>query len=1086
LLLSRYSQQTDVVFGATVSGRPPTIVGVQSMVGLFINTVPVRVQILPETELLGLLKDLQAQQVESEQFSYCSLVEIQGVSDVNRGTSLFESIVVFENYPVDSAVVEDDSSLTLDNFQAIEHTSYPLTIIVAVAAEQLWMKVSYDAGRFEHQTIRRMLGHFITMLSAIVANPQQKISQLPLLTASEQQQLLVEWNRTQVDYACDQCIHELFEEQVARTPDAVALVYENQQLTYGELNSRANQLAHYLRSLGVGADVLVGLCVERSVSMIVGLLGILKAGGAYVPLDPEYPTERLRFLLEDAQVRVVLTQQHLVEKLQNHQARVVYLDTHWETIANNSDSNPLKDATSKNLAYVIYTSGSTGLPKGVLVNHNHVTRLFAATQSWYNFNSQDVWTLFHSYAFDFSVWEIWGALLYGGRLVVVPYLVTRSPESFYELLSQESVTILNQTPSAFRLLILAQQSIANVGKLNLRLVIFGGESLEINSLQPWFERHGDQCPELVNMYGITETTVHVTYRPLSKGDLNSTVSVIGRPIGDLQVYLLDEHLQPVPIGVPGQMYVGGAGVTGGYLNRPELTAQRFIPHPFHTSSCGERLYKTGDLARYLPNGELEYLGRMDNQVKIRGFRIELGEIEALLGQHELVQASVVIPREQTTDDQRLVAYVVPHPEQIPTVSELRTFLKEKLPDYMVPSAIVILESLPLTANGKVDRRALSVPSNLTGSDTFVSPRNTVELQLVQIWSQILKVDLVGVKDNFFDKGGHSLLALYLMTQIKQQFGKEIPLAMLFQHPTIEEFASVVQKYTDHSSWSPLVAIQPIGSNPPLFCIPGAGGFPFYLYNLARCLGPDQPFYSFQAQDPNGEFATISKVEDIAAHYIQAMQAVQPQGPYFLGGHSFGGKVVFEMAQQLLRQGQVVALVAILDTTAPIAHGKIHQKPQELDDAQWLINIAKSLQIAFAKDLEMDAQPLLSLDPNEQLKYVLEYFHMLSVLPPDADTTYLKHLLQAYKAHHMVEYVPQQINPVPITLFCSSEFLSDEPIVLPSEFLQDESWGWSQFSSEPVDIQLVPGNHVSMMTQPHVQVLAERLNACMKQRSRLNG
>ncbi|MHC5594454.1 MAG: alpha/beta fold hydrolase, partial [Nostoc sp.] len=543
---------------------------------------------------------------------------------------------------------------------------------------------------------------------------------------------------------------------------------------------------------------------------------------------------------------------------------------------------------------------------------------------------------------------------------------------------------------------------------------------------------------------------------------------------------LDQNLQPVPVGVAGELHIGGAGLARGYLNRKELTEEKFIPNPFDNSkvkSQKSKLYKTGDLARYLPDGNIEYLGRIDNQVKIRGFRIELGEIEAALSQHEDVQASCVIAREDTPGDKRLVAYIVPQPEQTPKVSILRSFLKSKLPEYMVPSAIVILESLPLTPNGKVDRRALPLPFNPSGSDTFVFPRNTVELLLVQIWSKVLKVDNVGVKDNFFDLGGHSLLAPYLMAQIKQEFGKDIPLAILFQHPTIEDLASIVQKDTDASGWSSLVAIQPTGSNPPFFCLPGAGGFPFYLYNLARCLGSDQPFYSFQSQGGDGELSAISQVEDIAAHYIQAMQAVQPQGPYFLAGHSFGGKVVFEMAQQLVSQGEVVALVVILDTTAPFAQAK----EEELDDATWLIQTAKLFQIAFTKDLDMDAEALLSLAPEEQFKYVLDYFKMLDILPPDADITYLKQLLQAFKADGSAEYVPQHIHPIAITLFRASEFYQEEPTVLDkSGILLDLDWGWNAFSSEPVDIQFVPGTHVTMMNQPHVQVLAERLKACIKQ------
>jgi len=802
LLLSRYSQETDVVFGATVSGRPPSMVGIESMVGLFINTLPMRVQVSADTPVLDLLKDLQKQQVESEQYSYSSLIEIQGWSDVPRGTSLFESIVVFENYPIDPALQLQNESFSINNRRAFEQTNYPLTL-VAVLRQQLLVKISYDTSRFDQATISRMLGHFQTLLEGIIANPQQQISQLPLLTEVEKHQLLVEWNDTvetphSTSLQVNQCIHQLFEEQVERTPHAVAVVFENQQLTYCELNCRANQLAHYLQSLGVTPDTLVGLHLERSLELIVTILGILKAGGAYVPLDPDYPSERLGFMVEDAQLSVILTQQKFVETLHEaslppqHQAQVVCLDTDWETITQNSQSNPTNTATSSNLAYIIYTSGSTGKPKGVLVNHSNVVRLFTATDAWYHFNEKDVWTLFHSIAFDFSVWEIWGALLYGGKLVVVPYLVTREPESFYELLCQENVTVLNQTPSAFRQLIQAEQSLTKTNNLKLRWVIFGGEALEINSLKPWFERHGDQKPQLVNMYGITETTVHVTYRPLSLADLDGAASVIGRPIPDLQMYVLDEYLQPAPIGVPGEMYVGGAGVTRGYLNRDELTTERFISNPFIDNPQG-RLYKTGDLARYLANGELEYLGRIDNQVKIRGFRIELGEIEALLTQHPDVWESVVVVREDEPGDKRLVAYAVPQSKSSPTVQQLRQFLEGKLPAYMVPNAFVILESLPLTDNGKVNRRALPQPDLSERTQKYVTPGTPTEEMLAQIWAQVLKVEQVGINDNFFELGGHSLLATQLVSRIRNSFQVELPLRELFNAATVAQLADCIEQ-----------------------------------------------------------------------------------------------------------------------------------------------------------------------------------------------------------------------------------------------------------------------------------------------------
>ena len=820
LLLSRYSQESDVVFGVTVSGRPPSLVGVESMVGLFINTLPMRVQVSAETQVLDLLKDLQAQQIEWEQYSYSSLADIQGWSDIPRGTSLFESILVFESNTLKTGLKSSNKSLELDNIRGFERTNYPLTV-VAVPRQQMLVRISYDTNRFDDGTITRLLGHFQTLLEGIIADPGQRVCQLPLLTKFEKQQLLGDWNNIHENYLQDKCIHQLFEEQVERTPHNVAVVFENNSLTYQQLNTRANQLAHYLQELGVKPDTLVGICVERSLEMIVGILGILKAGGAYVPLDPEYPQERLSFMLEDSQVKVLVTQAKLVESIPEHQAQLICLDTDWEKIAQNITSNPENKSEPENLTYIIYTSGSTGKPKGVLVNHANVVRLFAATDSRYHFNSQDVWTLFHSYAFDFSVWEMWGALLYGGRLVIVPYLVTRSPELFYELLCQEKVTILNQTPTAFRQLIQAEESLKGDispllkevrgdrssptdNDLSLRLIIFGGESLEINSLQPWFDRHGDQFPQLVNMYGITETTVHVTYRPLSMADVNSTASVIGRPLPDLQVYLLDQYLQPVPVGVPGEMYVGGAGVAKGYLNRPELTTERFISSPFEHSN---KLYKTGDLARYWPNGELEYLGRIDNQVKIRGFRIELGEIEALLASHPQIWETVVLVWDDTAGDKRLVAYIVPQPEITIIIDEIRQFLKAKLPDYMVPNAFVILEALPLTTNGKIDRRALP-PPNLDISDKYVAPSTPIEEILVNIWSEVLKVEKVGINDNFFELGGHSLLATQLVAQIRDRLKIELPLRQLFNTATLAELAQGIEQLKQQQSAPIVTAILP--------------------------------------------------------------------------------------------------------------------------------------------------------------------------------------------------------------------------------------------------------------------------------------
>ncbi|MEH1853286.1 MAG: amino acid adenylation domain-containing protein [Nostoc sp.] len=611
-----------------------------------------------------------------------------------------------------------------------------------------------------------------------------------ILKESEKK-LLDECNHAQNDYFQQACIHHLFEAQVELTPEAVAVVFEEQQLTYRELNIKANQLAQYLQNLGVGPDVLVGICVERSLEMIVGLLGILKAGGAYAPLDPNYPVDRLAFILEDAQVSVLLTQKHLLNNLPQNHTQVLCLDSEREILSQYSSENPESSVISENLAYIIYTSGSTGKPKGVLINHSNIVRLFKATEHWYHFNQQDVWTLFHSFAFDFSVWEIWGALIYGGRLVVVPYLVSRSPEAFYELLCKEKVTVLNQTPSAFQQLIHTEQTITDSGNLTLRWVIFGGEALEIQSLKPWFTRHGYESPRLVNMYGITETTVHVTYRPITEDDLSPGAgSVIGCPIPDLQLYLLDEHKQLVTVGVPGEMYVGGAGLARGYLNRPDLTAKAFIANPL-SNNPQARLYKTGDLARYLPNGDIEYLGRIDHQVKIRGFRIELGEIEREIAQHPEVRETVVLARQEETGEKQLVAYVVPHQNSSYTSNQLRSFLEQRLPSHMLPSAFVLLESMPLTVNGKLDRQKLPAPSRERPQleQAYISPQTDLELLLAGILSDLLKIDRIGIDDNFFDLGGTSISILQVAVRVQKELGIQLPTVKLFQYSTIASLAN---------------------------------------------------------------------------------------------------------------------------------------------------------------------------------------------------------------------------------------------------------------------------------------------------------
>ena len=1072
VLISRYTGQPDIIVGSPIANRnSPQI---EQLMGFFANTLALRGNLSNNpsfAEFLAQVRQTTLSAYAHQDLPFEMLVEkLQPERDLSRNP-LVQVMFSLQNAPQSSG-----------NLSGLNIQNMPLSIGVRArfdlevnywevpgGLEGVWC---YKTDLLEAATITRLAQHFQTLLQAIVANPQTRISELPLLSPAQRHQLLVEWNDTQTDYCHDKCIHQLFEEQVERNPDAVAVVFKDEQLTYYELNYRANQLAHYLRSLGVGADELVGICLERSINMIVGLLGILKAGRAYVPLDPEYPQERLSFMLRDAQISVLLTQQSFVNKLPNHTAQVVCLDSDAHLIEECSQDNAITYVQSTNLAYVMYTSGSTGQPKGVEVVHRGVNRLLFGANYVY-LDATQTFLQLAPISFDASTFEIWGALVHGAKFVLFPATIPTS-QNLRQEIDKHGITILWLTAALFNSII-DDDSQALSG---IKQLLIGGEALSISHVRKALEHL--PFTQIINGYGPTESTTFTCCYPIPRQiDANRESIPIGCPISNTQVYILDPYLQPVPIGVPGELHIGGAGLARGYLNRPELTDEKFIPKPFDAG--GSRLYKTGDLARYLPDGNIEYLGRIDNQVKIRGFRIELGEIEAVLSQHKDVQVACVIVREDSPGEKRLVAYVVPQKQVTLTISELRQFLANKLPGYMIPNAFVILESLPLTPNGKVDRHALKAPSQSSDSDKFIEARNKLELKLVQIWSKILRVDKIGVHDNFFDLGGHSLLASYLMAQIKQEFSKDIPLTTLFQNPTIEQLATIIQKDSVYFNSSCLVAIQSHGTNPPFFCVPGAGGRPFYFYHLGRYLGEEQPLYSFE-NDLYEKLGSITRIEDIASIYIAAMQTVQPQGPYFLGGHSYGGNVAFEMAQQLHKQGQKVALLAIIDSSAPTYKDKqMLIDYLNWDHARWLAEVSKGLEIYLDKNVDISYEALRCLSVEEQLKYVLNYFKLANMLPPNAEITQLTNIVQAYKTSCLclVDYVPKELYPDTLTVLRANEDLPEDPnSELASEASADFSLGWSEFSTEPVDIHCVLGNHVSIMAEPHVQVLAEQLKACI--------
>ncbi len=1066
LLLGRYSGQVDVVFGAIRACRHSALEGMKSMVGLFVNAVPVRVRVEPDLPLLPWLKELRSHWIALRDYEHTSSVKFQEWSEIPKGTRLFESLVMFENGELNADLRSLGGNWDTREFQLVEQISYPLALL-AHAGSELLLKINYDARQFDEGAIYRMLRHLETLLEGIAANPSERLWDLPLLTEAERHQILVEWNDTgdNPKYAC---LHQLFEAQVERTPDAVAVVFKDQQLTYRELNTRANFIAHYLQTLGVGAEVLVGICVERSVEMLVGLLGILKAGGAYVPLDPTYPKERLADILLDSQVPVLLTQQKLVPLLPEHQARVVCLDTDWAVISAESEHNPVSGVSPENLAYAIYTSGSTGKPKGVAIEHRGAVNTIIDINQRFRVGCEDRVLAVCPLNFDLSVYDVFGLLAAGGAIVIPEPSIAPNPAHWLELMEKEQVTLWNSAPPVMQLFMGYVAHHFDVSLPSLRLVLLSGDWIPL-TLPDQIKALGENI-QIISLGGATEASIWSIYYPIEA--VNPTWKSIpyGQPLANQQFHVLDSHLQPVPIGVAGELHIGGAGLARCYLNRPDLTEAKFIPNPF-SDELEARLYKTGDLGRYLPDGNIEFLGRLDYQVKIRGFRIELGEIEATLTQHPKVRETLVIARDDRPGDKYLVAYVVPQKEQLPTTAELRGFLKQSLPDYMVPSAFVMLPALPLTPNGKIDRKALPTPdsSSQEAPKTFVAPRDQLELQLTKIWENVLGIQPIGVRDNFFELGGHSLLAATLWTEIEKVVGKNLPLATLFQAPTVEQLAKILRQEGWSPSCSSLMVIQPEGSKPPLFCIHVLGrGLQFYR-PLARYLAPEQPLYGLSTQIAamDEKQAPPNRVEDLAAFYIKEMRTLQPNGPYFLAGVSFGGEVAFEMAQQLVAQGQKVAFLALLDS---IRNSAIKNLPT---NDRLSAHLSKLLQRGPAYVLEKVNEkikgPIENLDLCLQGIYCKFYQSIGRPLPEELqDFTYRQLNTQA-----SIAYIPQ-VYPGRVTLFKASEQAGTGSV---SSYIEPEL-GWSGLAAGGLEIHDVLGDHLGMLKEPNVRVLSEKLKACL--------
>ncbi|NMN96346.1 amino acid adenylation domain-containing protein [Nocardiaceae bacterium YC2-7] len=928
VVLGRLTGRSDVVFGATVSGRPAQLAGVESMVGLFINTLPVRVGFDPNESVESLLVRLQGEQADLLDHHHVGLADIQRA--VGAG-SLFDTLTVFESYPVDTAGLADQAGaiegMSIEGVSSNDAPHYPLSMVINAGA-RLTVTFEYLQSLLDEETVTTIAGRLIRALAAFLANSAAAVGDVELLAAGERELLVSSWALAPgavVDP--NVTLVSLFDAQVAATPDAVAVCFEDASLTYAELDTRANALARQLISVGVGPESLVGVVLGRSLDVVVAILAVLKAGGGYVPVDPTYPAERIAYTLTDSAPVCVLTDSGSVGSVPESvtAARVLIdeVEVSEFSTAPISDADRLSPLRSQDVAYVIYTSGSTGRPKGVAVTHRNVVELMANAAPKFGFDSSDVWTMFHSPAFDFSVWELWGPLLFGGRLVVVDYFTSRSPQDFVELVRREGVTVLNQTPSAFYQFAEAERVAAEAGadRLALRHIVFGGEALDLGRLSGWVARypHG---PQLVNMYGITETTVHVSFVEVTAELVAAGgASVIGRGLPGLGVFVLDSRLAPVPVGAAGEVYVSGEQLSRGYVGRAALSAGRFVANPF--GQPGSRLYRTGDVARWNAQGQLEYAGRSDAQVQLRGFRIELGEIESVLASFAGVASAVAVVRTDELIGDRLVGYVVPQAGASVDPVAVTEFASGFLTSYMVPDAVVVLDALPLTVNGKLDRRALPAPEFVSERE-FREPRTPIELSVAEVFARVLGVERIGLDDDFFALGGNSLIATKVVAQIQDSVNPRMRMQYLFSHRTVGELAELLSAEDpsvagrDRSAGlDVLLPIRTAGSDAPLFCVHPMSGLSWQYFALAQVVDPAHPLYGLQSPSILDASVAPQSIAELAAVYVREARRVQPSGPYHLLGWSFGGVLAHAMAVELEAAGETVSTLALVDSVRQI-------------------------------------------------------------------------------------------------------------------------------------------------------------------------
>jgi amino acid adenylation domain-containing protein len=1072
VLLGRYARQEDLVVGAPIAGR--TRVQLENLIGFFVNMLPLRADLSGNPTFRELLRRVRATALEAyahEEVPFERIVEELRPERQAGRSPIVQVAIVLQNTP--GRDVRFPGMTVTSNEVWTETAKLDLTLMVSENAQGLTATLEYNSDLYERATAARLLGHWKVLLEAVVADPGQRIGLLPLLTPPERRQLLVDWNNTARNFPREETIHRLVQLQADRTPGAVAVEGPAGRLTYGELEGLANQLARRLQRLGVGPDAPVAVCLERSPEMIVAWLAVLKAGGAYVPIDPDYPAERRDFMLADTEATVVVTsskQRKLFEGPgRTTRAVLLCVDSDWAEIAGEDTRPPTSQATAQHLAYLCYTSGSTGQPKGVCVPHRAVLRLLLGAD-YFHLEPGEAVAQMSSASFDAATFEVWGALFFGARLVIVPTAVLLSPRELAATLERERISTLFVTTGAFNTLSREQPGIFRTAKV----VLTGGEAAS----PPCFAevlRHGAPG-RLLNVYGPTECTTFATSQLVKEVAPGATNIPIGRPISNTTAYVLDERRQLVPVGVPGELYLGGDGVARGYHRRPELTAEKFVADPF-THRPAARLYRTGDVVRWLPDGTLEFLGRVDNQVKLRGYRIELGEVEAAILRHEGVrEVAAIVQRDG--GDARLVAHVVGKTGWTLDGAKLREALQASLPAFMVPAAVLVHDRLPLTRSGKVDRVALpqepvtAAPRPAADGE----PRTHLERELLPLFRQILRNPSVGIHDGFFEFGGHSLLAVRLVAQIERTLSRPVPVTAIFHAQTVAKLAAWLDSARRSDPGDAFLTLQSHGTRPPLFLVHGVGGGMIWGYaNLARRLGTDQPVYVLRSRGLEGqnEPATIA---GLAASYVAAVREFQPEGPYHLGGYCFGGNVAYEMAVQLRQQGQQVKLLALMNSSPPnSAYDHIEWTPLGL--ARFVANLRHVVPHVLGWDAERRRQFFKWKLRTWQRRLTRAFGRMTGSPTLDVESMvdisqYSEVERRVWSAHVNALMAHQHSRyDGPVTLFRSRAHCAVSSC--------DYHFGWNEYAPGAVRVVIVPGAHESILEEPHVESLAGEFAAALQ-------